>query len=62
MLLPTQRNPMPVTWERSFFAALRALRHLYFQLDNAGLELHSQGECVTRSETFLLCPTIVRIK
>lgn len=56
MLLPTQRNPMPATWERSFFAALRALRHLYFQLENAGLELHSQCEVCDEIRNFLAMP------
>lgn len=53
---PTQRNSMPVTWERSFFAALRALRHLYFQLENAGLELHSQCEVCDEIRNFLATP------
>ena len=53
---PVQRNPMPVTWERSFFAALRALRHLYFQLENAGLELHSQCEVCDEIRNFLAMP------
>src|SRR5215470_14514417 len=53
---PAQRNPMPVTWERSFFAALRALRHLYFQLENAGFELHSQCEVCDEIRNFLEVP------
>lgn len=55
-MAPVQRNPMPVTWERSFFAALRALRHLYFQLENAGLELHSQCEVCDEIRNFLAVP------
>lgn len=47
---------MPVTWERSFFATLRALRHLYFQLENAGLELHSQCEVCDEIRNFLAVP------
>ena len=53
---PIQRNPMPVTWERSFFAALRALRHLYFQLEHAGLELHSNCELCDEIRNFLAVP------
>ena len=58
-MAPVQRNPMPVTWERSFFAALRALRHLYFQLENAGLELHSECEVCDEIRNFLAVPSVV---
>lgn len=51
--LPLQRKPMSVTWERSFFAALRALRHLYFQLENTGLELHSNCEVCDEIRNFI---------
>ena len=52
-MAPVQRHPMPVTLERSFFATLRALRHLYFQLENDGLELHSQCEVCDEIRNFL---------
>jgi len=55
-MLPLQRKPMNVTWERSFFAALRALRHLYFQLENTGLELHSNCEVCDEIKNFLIVP------
>ena len=55
-MLPLQRKPMSVTWERSFFAALRALRHLYFQLENSGLELHSNCEVCDEIRKFLAVP------
>ena len=55
-LAPVRRNPMPVTWERSFFAMLRALRHLYFQLENTGLELHSNCEVCDEIRNFLAVP------
>lgn len=54
--LPLLRKPMSVTWERSFFAALRALRHLYFQLENNGLELHSHCEVCDEIRNFLAVP------
>jgi hypothetical protein len=44
---------MQVTCERSFFAALRALRHLYFQLEYAKLELHSNCEVCNEIRNFL---------
>jgi hypothetical protein len=47
---------MQVTWERSFFSALRALRHLYFQLEHAGLELHSSCELCDEIRNFLGVP------
>jgi hypothetical protein len=53
---PTQAKQMQVTWERSFFAALRALRHLYFQLEHAGLELHSNCELCDEIRNFLALP------
>ena len=53
---PIQRKPMNVTWERSFFAALRALRHLYFQLEQARLELHSNCEICDEIRNFLAEP------
>ena len=55
-MLPLQRKPMSVTWERSFFAALRALRHLYFQLETTGLELHSNCEVCDEIRNFLAIP------
>ena len=55
-MLPLHRKPMRVTWERSFFAALRALRHLYFQLENNGLELHSNCEVCHEIRNFLAAP------
>ena len=55
-LEPVQRKPMQVTWERSFFAALRALSHLYFQLEQAGLELHSNCELCDEIRNFLAVP------
>jgi hypothetical protein len=48
-----QARQMQVTWERSFFAALRALRHLYFQLEDAKLELHSNCEHCDEIRNFL---------
>lgn len=51
-----QRAPMQVTWERSLFAALRALRHLYFQLEQARLELHSNCELCGEIRNFLAFP------
>lgn len=51
--LPLQRKPMSVTWERSFFAALRALRHLYFRLEKTGLELHSNCEVCDEIRNFI---------
>lgn len=53
---PIQAKHMQVTWERSFFAALRALRHLYFQLEHAGLELHSNCELCDEIRNFLALP------
>ena len=53
---PIQRKPMNVTWERSFFAALRALRHLYFQLEQPSLELHSNCEVCNEIRNFLAVP------
>jgi hypothetical protein len=47
---------MQVTWQRSFFAALRALRHLYFQLEDARSELHSNCEVCTEIRNFLAVP------
>lgn len=47
---------MLVTWERSFFAALRALRHLYFQLEDARLELHSNCQVCNEIRNFLAVP------
>lgn len=55
-MLPLQRRPMNVTWERSFFAALRVLRHLYFQLEHTGLELHSNCEVCDEIRNFLRLP------
>ena len=55
-MLPLQRTPMSVTWERSFFAALRALRHLYFQLENERLELHSNCQVCNEIRDFLAVP------
>lgn len=55
-LTPVQAQPMPVTWERSFFAALRALRHLYFQLEHARLELHSNCGLCDEIRNFLAVP------
>lgn len=52
----TQRKPMNGTWQRSFFAALRALRHLYFQLEQARLELHSNCEVCDEIRNFLAVP------
>ena len=56
MAAPVLRNPMPVTWERSFFSTLRALTHLYFQLENTGLELHSHCEVCDEIRNFLAAP------
>ena len=53
---PIQAKHMQVTCERSFFAALRALRHLYFQLEHAGLELHSNCELCDEIRNFLALP------
>ncbi len=53
---PAQSMPMQVTWERSFFAALRALRHLYFQLEHAKLELHSSCQLCDEIRNFLALP------
>ena len=53
---PIQAKHMQVTWERSFFAALRALTHLYFQLEHAGLELHSNCELCDEIRNFLALP------
>lgn len=50
---PIQAKHMQVTWERSFFAALRAVSHLYFQLEQAGLELHSNCELCDEIRNFL---------
>lgn len=55
-ITPVQAKQMQVTWERSFFAALRALRHLYFQLEHAGLELHSHCELCDEIRNFLAVP------
>ena len=54
--MPLQRKPMQVTWERSFFATLRALRHLYFQLEHNGFELHSNCEHCDEIRNFLMVP------
>jgi hypothetical protein len=53
---PMQAKHMLVTWERSFFAALRALRHLYFQLEYAKLELHSNCELCDEIRNSLALP------
>jgi len=53
---PIQAKHMQVSCERSFFAALRALRHLYFQLEQAGLELHSNCELCDETRNFLAMP------
>lgn len=53
---PSQRPPMQVTWERSFFAALRATSHLYFQLEHTRLELHSDCELCDEIRNFLAVP------
>ena len=53
---PIQRKRMHVTWERSFFAALRALTHLYFQLEHARLELHSNCQPCDEIRNFLAIP------
>ena len=53
---PIQAKQLQVTWERSFFAALRALRHLYFQLEHARLELHSNCELCEEIRNFLALP------
>jgi hypothetical protein len=53
---PLQAKQMQVTWERSFFAALRALTHVYFQLEQAGLELHSNCELCNEIRNFLAQP------
>ncbi len=53
---PVQAKQMQVTWERSFFAALRALRHLYVQLEHARLELHSNCELCDEIRNFLALP------
>ena len=53
---PIQAKHMQLTWERSFFAALRALRHLYFQLEHARLELHSNCEHCNEIRNFLALP------
>ena len=50
------RAPLPMTWERSFFAALRALRHLYFQLEQARLDLHSNCAVCDEIRNFLSAP------
>jgi len=55
-ITPIQAQHMHVTWERSFFAALRALRHLDFQLEQAGLELHSSCELCDEIRDFLVVP------
>jgi hypothetical protein len=55
-ITPVQAMPMQVTWQRSFFAGLRALRHLYFQLEHAGLELHSNCELCDEMRNFLALP------
>jgi hypothetical protein len=55
-ITPVQPKHMQVTWQRSFFAALRALRHLYFQLEQAGLELHSNCELCDEIRNFLASP------
>ena len=55
-ITPGRAKHMQVTWERSFFAALRALRHLYFQLEHAGLELHSNCELCDEIRNFLELP------
>jgi hypothetical protein len=55
-ITPVQAMPMQVTWERSFFAALRALRHLYFRLEHATLELHSNCELCDEIRNFLALP------
>lgn len=52
----TKAKNMQVTWERSFFAALRALSHLYFQIENAQLELHSSCEVCDEIRNFLMVP------
>jgi hypothetical protein len=44
---------LPVTSERSFFAALRALRHLYFKLEKDRFELHSNCELCDEIRNFL---------
>jgi hypothetical protein len=55
-ITPVHKQQMQVTWERSFFAALRALRHSYFQLEQAGLELHSNCALCDEVRNFLAVP------
>lgn len=50
---PVRNISMPVTAERSFFAALRALKHLYFKLEKDRLELHSTCEVCDEIRNFL---------
>jgi hypothetical protein len=51
-----EQPPKSVTWERSFFAALRAMRHLYFKLEKAGLELDSGCHGCHEIRNFLNMP------
>jgi hypothetical protein len=53
---PVPKVTVPVTPERSFFAALRALRHLYFKLETDNLELHSACEVCDEIRNFLSVP------
>jgi len=53
---PVAKLSMPVTAERSFFAALRALTHLYFKLEKDRLELHSACEVCDEIRDFLNVP------
>ena len=50
---PVPKVSLPVTAERSFFAALRALSHLYFKLEKDRLELHSACETCDEIRNFL---------
>ena len=50
------KSDQPVTWERSFFAALRAMRHLYFKLEKAGLEFDTGCRGCDEIRNFLNTP------
>ena len=45
-----------VSPDRSFFAALRAVRHLYIELEQEGMELHSNCEICDEARNFMSVP------
>lgn len=52
----TAQDDFALTSQRSFFAVLLALRHLYFKLEHEGMDLHSNCELCEEISNFLSVP------